>query len=81
MELFSPISFIILFFVVKLFYIIKKSSYCDITFPDYRRQICKRPKVKEHEEKLERSSVTDLLRFSMSRRQDEIKEETWRNEH
>ena len=43
-------------------------------FPEYRRQ---RPEV----EKLEESNVTGLQRFSMGRRQDVSKEETWRTEN
>ena len=50
-------------------------------FPDYRRQRLKRPEVKEHEEKVEESSVTGYLRFSMGRRQHDSEEETWRTEH
>ena len=45
-------------------------------FPEYRRQRRKRPEVQEHEEKLEESSVSVWLRFSMGRRQDDSEEET-----
>ena len=50
-------------------------------FPDYRRKRHKRPEVKVYEEKVEESSVTGYLRFSMGRRQDDSEEETWRTEH
>ena len=56
-------------------------SFCDIIFQDHRREWCKRPEVQEHEEKLEESSVSGYLRFSMGRRQDDSKEETWKTKH
>ena len=49
-------------------------------FAGYRRQRCNKHEVMENEEKLEESSVTGSLRFSMGRRQDESEEETWRTE-
>ena len=44
-------------------------------FPDYRRQRCNKPEIKENKEKLEENSVTGQLRFSMGRRQDDSEEE------
>ena len=73
MDLLSPISFFILFCLVKLFSVIEINHILILCF-----QITE---GKDTKEKVEESSVTGYLRFSMGRRQDDSEEETWRTEH